>query len=243
MARIKDLTGQRFGKLVVISLDPDYIPKSGRHAKWLCKCDCGNYKIAQSNHLIAGDTTACSVGCKNRIEAGTRFGRLTVLEMTEERSKNGGSMMYKCKCDCGEELLVPATDLRAKRKSACSRCNLSFGEIIIEDLLKANGILYSKEHIFKDCYNEKTGQPFRFDFYLPIKNIVIEYDGEQHSKVVKSWGGEEGLKERQRRDRIKTNYCLDNGITIIRIPYTHTNITIDDLLESSSFKIVARVEE
>jgi len=243
MARIKDLTGQRFGKLVVIGLDPDYIPKSGRHAKWLCKCDCGNYKKVQSNHLLAGDTTACSLGCNRRIENGTHFGRLTVIEMTDERSKSGGSVMYKCKCDCGEELLVASTELRAKRKSACSKCNLSLGEITIENLLKQHGIQYKKEYVFSDCYNEKTGQPFRFDFYLLTKNIVIEYDGEQHSKVITSWGGVEGLKERQRRDRIKTNYCLDNGITIIRIPYTHTNIVINDLLENSSFKIISKVEE
>ena len=125
MARIRDLTGQRFGKLVVISLDPNYIPKPGWHAKWLCRCDCGNYKTVQSNHLIAGDTTACCFGCKNRIEAGTRFGRLTVLEMTNERSKNDGSMMYRCRCDCGEELLVASNELRANRKSCRCTCSYS----------------------------------------------------------------------------------------------------------------------
>lgn len=242
MARIKDLTGQRFGKLVVISLDPDYVPKRGRHAKWLCKCDCGNYKIAQSNHLIAGDTTACCFGCKNRIEAGTRFGRLTVLEMTEERSKNGGSMMYKCRCDCGEELLVPSTELRAKRRSCCPRCKMSLGCIIIETLLQENNIDFQKEYVIYDTYNGELMQKYRFDFFLPSYNIIIEYDGEQHSKPIEYWGGLEELKATQRRDKIKTNYCLDNGITIIRIPYTHTDIIIDDLLENSSFKITSKME-
>ena len=146
--------------------------------------------------------------------------------------------MYKCKCDCGEELLVASTELRAKRKSACPKCNLSLGEIIIENLLKQNNIQYQKEQIFSDLYNDKTGQYFRFDFYLIDKNIIIEFDGEQHTKVVQSWGGRDGLQERQRRDKIKTDYCLNKGITIIRIPYTHVNdITLEDLLEDSSFKI------
>ena len=78
----EDLTGRRFGKLVVISIDPDYVPKSGRHARWLCKCDCGNYKTVQSNHLKDGSQSACSPACKNRIEPGTIFGQLTVLKMT-----------------------------------------------------------------------------------------------------------------------------------------------------------------
>lgn len=244
MGRIKDLTGQRFGKLVVLSLDPDYIPQSGRHAKWLCKCDCGNYKVVQSNHLVAGDTTACSRGCNARIETGTRFGKLIVLEMTDKRSKNGGSMLYKCRCDCGEELLVPSTELRAKRKSCCSNCKMSLGAITIESLLKENGIAYQKEYVIYDTYDNESMQKYRYDFFLPQYNIIIEYDGEQHTKPIKQWGGLEELKRIQKRDKIKTNYCLDNGITIIRIPYTHSNnIIIDDLLENSSFKIISKVEE
>jgi len=243
MGKQIDLTGQRFGKLTVLGIDPDYIPKNGRHKRWLCRCDCGNYKIVQSNHLMAGDTTACSLGCKNRIEEGTRFGKLTVLEMTDGRSKNGGSVMYKCRCDCGEELLVSSTELRAKRKSCCAHCKTSLGCIIIETLLQENSIDFQKEYTIYDTYNNEPMQKYRFDFFLPSYNIIIEYDGEQHSKPIKYWGGLEGLKATQRRDRIKTNYCLDNGITIIRIPYTHTNIIIDDLLENSSFKVISKMEE
>ena len=75
----EDLTGRRFGKLTVISLDPNYVPQSGRHAKWLCKCDCGNFKVVQSNHLKDGTQSACSPACKKRIEIGSTFGQLTVL--------------------------------------------------------------------------------------------------------------------------------------------------------------------
>lgn len=46
-----DLTGKRFGRLVVLS----YV-KSG---KWLCHCDCGNDKIIQTGHLNGGITISC----------------------------------------------------------------------------------------------------------------------------------------------------------------------------------------
>lgn len=243
MGKQIDLTGQRFGKLLVLGVDPNYIPKNGRHKRWLCQCDCGNYKVVQSNHLIAGDTTACSPGCNHRIEIGTRFGQLTVIEMTDNRSKNGGSVLYRCRCDCGEELLVPSTELRAKRKSCCQHCKMSLGTIIIETLLRDNNISYEKEYVIRGIYNGEPMQKFRFDFYLPTHNIIIEYDGEQHTKAIPFWGGEKGLKKTQKRDKIKTNYCLDNGITIIRIPYTHTNdITVEDLLENSPFKINSKKE-
>ena len=61
MSRIQDLSGQRFGKLTVVELDPEYVRKSGRHARWLCKCDCGKIKSVQSNHLKDGSATACSI--------------------------------------------------------------------------------------------------------------------------------------------------------------------------------------
>lgn len=58
MSRVKDLTGLKFGRLEVKefhSLDDKY------QARWLCKCDCGNLKIAMGCHLTRGSTTSC--GC------------------------------------------------------------------------------------------------------------------------------------------------------------------------------------
>lgn len=60
MGKFVDLTGQRFGKLVVIGRveKPDNV-KNGTF--WLCKCDCGNKKIVNGNHLKDGNTQSC--GC------------------------------------------------------------------------------------------------------------------------------------------------------------------------------------
>ena len=138
----KDYAGYRFGKLVVIGLDPDYIPAPGRHAKWICQCDCGNQVSVASNHLTDRENPACSVGCKNRIEPGTVFGRLTVLEMTDKRHPKNGAMIYKCQCDCGEIVLVSSTELRANRKSSCKKCNESVGEATIRKILEKNSILF-----------------------------------------------------------------------------------------------------
>ena len=51
--RIKDLTGQRFGTLVVVRMH------SRRRVKWLCRCDCGDEKAVWSTSLIRGDTRSC----------------------------------------------------------------------------------------------------------------------------------------------------------------------------------------
>lgn len=58
MSRIKDLTGERYGRLVV----KKYVGNSSdRHALWLCECDCGGKAIAASNSLKKGGVVSC--GC------------------------------------------------------------------------------------------------------------------------------------------------------------------------------------
>lgn len=56
--RAIDLSGRRFGKLVVIERVPN-IPK--HHARWLCHCDCGNTSVVESHCLIRGNAKSC--GC------------------------------------------------------------------------------------------------------------------------------------------------------------------------------------
>lgn len=69
--RVVDITGQRFGRLIALSVD--HIAPSG--AKWLCKCDCGNSVITYSASLRFGKTASC--GClrtENNIKLRTKHG-------------------------------------------------------------------------------------------------------------------------------------------------------------------------
>lgn len=56
MKRLDDLTGQRFGKLVVI----ERVWRKGA-THWRCKCDCGNETAVVNSHLVSGYTKSC--GC------------------------------------------------------------------------------------------------------------------------------------------------------------------------------------
>jgi len=73
-----------------------------------------------------------------------------------------------------------------------------------------------KEYKFDNCKNKN---PLPFDFYLPEHNICIEFDGEQHFKSISYFGGEKGFKNTQKNDLIKTSYCKENNIKLIRINY------------------------
>ena len=70
----------------------------------------------------------------------------------------------------------------------------------------------------------------RPDFYLPGYNLIIEYDGVQHFKPLKFFGGEEKLRERQKNDELKKQLCEENGIEVIKIPYWEYN-NIEKILE------------
>jgi len=108
----------------------------------------------------------------------------------------------------------PNSHLRGR---GCPICKSSKGEEKIYHYLTENNIEFEREKKFKDLGNK------RFDFYLSKKNIIIEYDGEQHFKANNFFGGEEGFRKRQISDLIKNQYCSDNDLQLIRIPYTEFN--------------------
>lgn len=58
MAKIKDLTGKRFGRLTVVSFSGK--DDEGR-ALWSCRCDCGNIRVIKASYLSRGKTKSC--GC------------------------------------------------------------------------------------------------------------------------------------------------------------------------------------
>lgn len=117
MSRIKDLTGKRFGKLLVISRGEN---DNMNRCTWNCQCDCGTVVNVKSANLVSGGTTSC--GC-NRVESlvGKKYGRLKVISREKNiRSESGRShVMYMCQCDCGNYLVVKAENLRSGNTKSC----------------------------------------------------------------------------------------------------------------------------
>ena len=93
---------------------------------------------------------------------------------------------------------------------------MSLGENKIKQILKKEHIAYEQEKVFEDLRNGK----YRFDFYLPGRDIVIEFNGAQHYEFNDYFyaNRSEYLKAKE-RDRRKIAYCLAQGIRIYCIPY------------------------
>ena len=88
---------------------------------------------------------------------------------------------------------------------------------------------FISEYTYNDCKNKYV---LRFDFAILNKDksvkSLIEYDGEQHFKPVDYFGGEDGYKQTVYRDEIKNQYCKNNNIPLLRLPYYLSNDEIKE---------------
>lgn len=233
----EDLTGKKFGRLTVIrrATEEEWPRGAGRHAKWLCQCECGKTTFVQSSDLKKGGTISC--GCKNREKAkelayklgkknfkdltGQRFGKLIVIEQGPYYQKQ---VQWLCKCDCGAITTVRASYLLNGHTTSCG-CNrhwgngrTSKGEEKIISILKKENFSFEREKTFSNL--KKHGNHLRIDFYLPSKNIAIEFNGLAHYKKVDFFHkSNKDFKKQQEYDRYKISYCLTHKINLYIIPY------------------------
>ena len=117
-----DLTGKRFGRLIVTELDH----VDDKHiVYWKCICDCGNERVVRTTCLRRGKTTSC--GCYSREQAskhssvdhtGEKFGMLTAIERLRNYKGNGRTY-YRCICECGNEKIVSGSSLTTGKTKTC----------------------------------------------------------------------------------------------------------------------------
>ena len=116
-----DLTGQRFGRLVVLREAEDRISEGGsKHRQWECQCDCGNKVIVLQTSLRTGATRSC--GCSKNVYGkadltGLRKGRLRVIGTDDEVIK--GSTIWNCQCDCGNTKTYTTKALLHSKVCSC----------------------------------------------------------------------------------------------------------------------------
>lgn len=122
--RRKDLTGQRFGKLVVLS-PTDKRMDSGS-VVWRCQCDCGNMAEVSARRLMRGKSRSC--GCLSNPQPGDYigkvFGRLTVIGYGGKKriktERSAATITYwQCRCDCGREIIVAQPELQRGDTKSC----------------------------------------------------------------------------------------------------------------------------
>ncbi|MBQ3090464.1 MAG: transcriptional regulator [Oscillospiraceae bacterium] len=111
--------GYRLGALTVIE---ETDRRKNGYMVWSCLCDCGGRIELDTRTLQRGTVTDC--GCRSRVRPGQRdltgqkFGRLTALRPTDQRSAKGDTI-WLCRCDCGKEAAAPLSQLTQGYKKSC----------------------------------------------------------------------------------------------------------------------------
>lgn len=105
-----------------------------------------------------------------------------------------------------------------KNGTSLGLSNHSKGEIKLQNILKEMQVNFQTQKWFNNCRNPKTNYPLRFDFYLPDYNCCIEYNGLQHYQETNYFSS--SFIDQQYKDNIKRQYCKENNLKLIEIPYT-----------------------
>ena len=167
--------------------------RENKRTYFYCKCDCGNEKWIRADSIGIGKTVSC--GCYNAKNnfykpkelKGKKFGRLVALKPTAERDKNNYSVIWKCKCSCGNIAFVAEHDLfRGKIKS----CGCLGAENSKKNIAKA------LKHIKKISYKENTSLIAIDPNKKLLKNNKSGTTGVCWDKTKQKWIAQIGFKGR-----------------------------------------------
>ena len=213
--KVIDLTGKRFGRLVVLKRSGQRAPNN--QLMWECRCDCGNIVVKRGDALRSGQTLSC--GClaheahlkagvnlqRHRVSkvidlTGQRFGRLTVIE----RGPNSphGSARWYCKCDCGKETLTTTAKLRNGTTRSCGCLGLEHATQAKIKHGATHEPLYDVWAAMKRrCYNPNvTGYK-----YYGGKGVTICDEWREDYAKFKAWAYANGYEPGLTIDRIDSN--------------------------------------
>jgi len=187
--------------------------------------DCGNEFNTRPNNLLRGYGCPKCYGTpkKSHDEFIKIIKELTNNEFTVLSEYDGRDKKVKIKHNqCGH--IFNAVPRGFFEGNGCPKCKESKGEKEICKVLTQNNISFKSQYRNKKCGYKRS---LIFDFaIIEDDNIVslIEYNGKQHYNCIEYFGGIKSLKSQQGRDQIKRDYCKNNGIPLIEIPYTIKDI-------------------
>lgn len=226
----------------------ELITYNGKRSYSLFKCvTCNNEFEQKFEHFNDYPICLC---CKER-------------EFTEEKIKEVEE------CSKGKFKMISYKGYKKNSTFKCNKCNKEFekrydhfkeslmcphcdaiyleskNERKIKEILEQDNIIFSTQYRIDECRNKFT-LPFDFALLNAQEKLLclIEYDGEDHFHVVNRMGdikrAKANFKRRQINDKIKDEYCKNNGIPLIRISYMEQE-NIEDIMRKviNTYGVVA----
>lgn len=213
------------------------------------KCCCKKHEYIwypTPSHLLQGQ--GCIYCKKDKISSFVKLSQedftkklFTVNEkirIIEKYKDSHTKVLVKCE-ECGREwYIIPNNALTRGVKCTCNKKdNISNGELLIFDILSQHNIDFIYQHSFDGLYGVNGGL-LSYDFYLPDKNVLIEFQGAQHKQPVEYFGGKEKFKIQQEHDKRKRDYAKEHNIELLEIWYWDFN-NIEQILSDKIFSKVS----
>lgn len=193
------------------------------------KCDNETISESSLHNLMARDWKCTCENCSGRVvctkerivQELEKFNYTYINHYRDEK----GKLIVDCLCDKGHRYSCRFHHFLYENVR-CGQCNMkSHGETQIYNDFTSFGIKFIHEDIFEGCVY-KDYLPFDFVVYDKDCNVIccIEYDWKQHYEPVRFGNqtqedAEECFKNQQLRDKIKTDYCKNNNIPLVRVSY------------------------
>ena len=185
----ENLTGRRFGKLLVIEQRG---VNNFHNALWLCRCDCGNEIIVRAGDLKSGNTKSCGCVKKNDL-TGRRYGKLLVQKRLDTRDH--GETWYRCVCDCGNIV-------EARQSNLLKEHNLSCGKVGCKKTNKTHGMRSSElYHTYYDIHTRCSRKDNPLYGGRGIK-VCDEWSGANGFVAFMEWSLSHGYEKGKTIDRI-----------------------------------------
>lgn len=128
----------------------------------------------------------------------------------------------------GEFWQIPDNHLQGH---GCPKCNSSKGELLIEQFLKENNIKYIQQYQISISTDINPSGIAKIDFYLPDYNCFIEYNGEQHYKPIKHFGGKLKFEQQQERDNYVKKFSKTKNIKLVEFKFNQSDDEIFQILK------------
>ena len=198
----------------------DNISYKNNRTKILITCKLhGDFLQTPNNHLLGKGCPKCkatktSLRCKYNTEEFIKKARSVHGDLYNYSKVNYSTARTKVTISCpkhGDFFQRPDGHISGK---GCSACSSSKGEILIRNILLKHNIKYTQEYRIP-----LQGNLFRYDFYLPDCNLLIEFHGSQHYFPVEFFGGDDGFKKTKLRDRLKISLAKDLHYKLLIVPY------------------------
>lgn len=220
-----DLTGQRFGRLLVFSRCKN---KNSKKIYWHCLCECGCLSIVSGENLTNNHTKSC--GCykigrpQKKVNPldNKKFGKLFVIKYSHTINQK---VIYECICDCGSQYLATYYQLIDGVMPCCDNCKhalLKNGLFTSYKALELHNMIGCGKHNYFIDIGEK--KKINVDIAIPEKMIAIEYD---------EWYWH---KERLDKDKQQTSKLINNRWNIIRI-LAHRNLPTQEQIDKALVEV------